>query len=73
VSPCEWANISAWQVQENARVEQAKMTKYKASQIKMKGELDAQVVEKQLKARRCRLTLCNLTKRGMLIKRWYRV
>lgn len=45
----EWADISKWQVEENERLEQAKIAKYKLSQKKMKDELDAQVAFKEQK------------------------
>ena len=45
----EWADISKWQVEENERIEAEKLARYKVSQTKMKAELDAQVVEKEMK------------------------
>ena len=45
----EWAEISKWQAKENDRVQAEKLASYKASQRKMKEELDAQVAEKARK------------------------
>jgi hypothetical protein len=45
----EWAEISRWQAKENDRIQSEKIANYKASQRKMKEELDAQVAEKARK------------------------